>query len=101
MLGMCKHIIALDDDSPRVGRPAGDRPRFHRRPHQRLFRLRRQGPRPPWEQIEAEAGLSRDALIAAADVYAAADKTIGVYGMGLTQHVHGFENIASLVISCC
>jgi molybdopterin-dependent oxidoreductase alpha subunit len=26
-----------------------------------------------------------------------ADKVIGIYGMGLTQHVHGFDNIAALV----
>lgn len=50
-----------------------------------------------WESIEQESGLSRAALEEAGAVYANAKRVIGVYGMGLTQHVHGFENIAMLV----
>ena len=33
----------------------------------------------------------------AAQVYVEADRVIGIYGMGLTQHVHGFENVAMFV----
>ncbi|WP_174273976.1 FdhF/YdeP family oxidoreductase [Sphingomonas bacterium] len=51
----------------------------------------------PWEEIEAQSGLTRDALDQAAQVYIEARKTIGIYGMGLTQHVHGFDNIAMFV----
>ncbi|MEI9964700.1 MAG: hypothetical protein WDM92_08270 [Caulobacteraceae bacterium] len=51
----------------------------------------------PWEEIERESGLTRQALETAGEVYVKADRVIGVYGMGLTQHVHGFENIAMLV----
>ena len=51
----------------------------------------------PWEEIEAQSGLTRAALEAAAQVYVEADKSIGIYGMGLTQHVHGFDNIAAFV----
>jgi molybdopterin-dependent oxidoreductase alpha subunit len=47
-----------------------------------------------WEEIEEESGLSRAALKEAAQVYIEASNVIGIYGMGLTQHVHGFENIA-------
>ncbi|HEV7288831.1 FdhF/YdeP family oxidoreductase [Sphingomonas sp.] len=50
-----------------------------------------------WERIEQESGLSRTDIEAAAKVYVEAERVIGVYGMGLTQHVHGFENIAMLV----
>ncbi|MET0248273.1 MAG: FdhF/YdeP family oxidoreductase [Sphingobium sp.] len=50
-----------------------------------------------WERIEQESGLTRAALEEAGRVYVNADRVIGVYGMGLTQHVHGFENIAMLV----
>ena len=49
-----------------------------------------------WEEIEANSGLSRTALMDAARVYMDAKNVIGIYGMGLTQHVHGFENIALL-----
>lgn len=51
----------------------------------------------PWDQIEKESGLNRTALEAAGRTYVDAERVIGVYGMGLTQHVHGFENIAMLV----
>jgi molybdopterin-dependent oxidoreductase alpha subunit len=50
-----------------------------------------------WTEIEQESGLTEAALRDAADVYIAADKVIGVYGMGLTQHTHGALNIAMLV----
>jgi molybdopterin-dependent oxidoreductase alpha subunit len=50
-----------------------------------------------WERIEQESGLSRADIEEASRVYVAAERVIGVYGMGLTQHVHGFENIAMLV----
>src|SRR5262249_28097563 len=43
------------------------------------------------------SGLPRAALEEAAQVYVEAEKVIGVYGMGLTQHVHGFDNVAMLV----
>jgi molybdopterin-dependent oxidoreductase alpha subunit len=50
-----------------------------------------------WEEIERESGLTRAALKEAADVYIDSYRTIGIYGMGLTQHVHGFENVAMFV----
>ena len=51
----------------------------------------------PWETIEAESGLSRSALEEAAQIYVESRKAIGIYGMGLTQHVHGFENVTMFV----
>jgi molybdopterin-dependent oxidoreductase alpha subunit len=50
-----------------------------------------------WTEIEAVSGLRRADLEAVAEVYAAAEKVVGIYGMGLTQHVHGWLNIAMLV----
>ncbi len=49
-----------------------------------------------WEVIERESGLTKDALIAAAKVYARSKAVIAVYGMGLTQHRHGMENLFML-----
>ena len=46
-----------------------------------------------WDDIERESGLVRAALEDAAAVYAKATKVIGVYGMGLTQHRRGVENV--------
>jgi molybdopterin-dependent oxidoreductase alpha subunit len=45
----------------------------------------------------AYSGLRRADLEAVADLYASAEKVVGIYGMGLTQHVHGWLNIAMLV----
>jgi molybdopterin-dependent oxidoreductase alpha subunit len=50
-----------------------------------------------WEEIEQESGIARDDLKAVADVYCEADKVIGIYGMGVTQHVHGSQTIGMLV----
>lgn len=50
-----------------------------------------------WEEIEAESGLARADLEAAGRVYIGAENTIGIWGMGLTQHVRGFENVAGVV----
>ncbi|KHK86732.1 molybdopterin-dependent oxidoreductase, partial [Novosphingobium malaysiense] len=50
-----------------------------------------------WDDIEAESGLSRADLEAAGDVYCNAKKVIGIYGMGVTQHVHGSQTIGMLV----
>jgi molybdopterin-dependent oxidoreductase alpha subunit len=50
-----------------------------------------------WEEIEQESGLSRAMLEQAGEVYVQSYRAIGIYGMGLTQHVHGFENVAMLV----
>ncbi|QYE36107.1 FdhF/YdeP family oxidoreductase [Polymorphobacter sp. PAMC 29334] len=50
-----------------------------------------------WESIEAASGLPADDIRAAAEVYASAKRVIGIYGMGLTQHVHGIENVEMIV----
>ncbi|GGG74343.1 molybdopterin-containing oxidoreductase formate dehydrogenase [Salipiger pallidus] len=50
-----------------------------------------------WAEIEAQSGLSRAMIEQAAQVYLKADKVIGIYGMGLTQHVNGWLNLGMLV----
>jgi molybdopterin-dependent oxidoreductase alpha subunit len=49
-----------------------------------------------WEEIESESGLSREDLGEAAQIYIEAPRAIAMFGMGLTQHVHGSQNIAAL-----
>lgn len=46
-----------------------------------------------WSSIERESGLPRAALEKAAVAYMKASNVIGVYGMGLTQHRRGVENV--------
>jgi len=50
-----------------------------------------------WDELERESGLTRDAMAAAGAVYARSDRVIAVYGMGLTQHVRGIDNVHMLV----
>ncbi len=50
-----------------------------------------------WAEIEAASGLSHEDLAEIGEMYAGAQRVIGVYGMGLTQHVHGSVNIGMLV----
>ncbi|MBF7015510.1 FdhF/YdeP family oxidoreductase (plasmid) [Novosphingobium resinovorum] len=49
-----------------------------------------------WDDIERESGLSREDLGEAAQIYIEAPRAIAMFGMGLTQHVHGSQNIAAL-----
>ena len=50
-----------------------------------------------WDAIETASGLPRADIEAAAEVYVTAKNVIGIYGMGLTQHVHGIENVEMVV----
>ncbi|TKD51053.1 FdhF/YdeP family oxidoreductase [Sphingomonas baiyangensis] len=50
-----------------------------------------------WTAIVDEAGLTRDAIEAAARVYARSSAVMAIYGMGLTQHVKGVANVRMLV----
>ena len=50
-----------------------------------------------WDAIEAASGLSRAHLERVGDIYCVSEKVIGIYGMGLTQHVHGSQSIGMLV----
>jgi molybdopterin-dependent oxidoreductase alpha subunit len=50
-----------------------------------------------WPDIERVSGLSRAALESAADTYAAAERVIIAYGMGMTQHRFGTENVQQMM----
>ncbi|TFL10000.1 FdhF/YdeP family oxidoreductase [Pusillimonas caeni] len=50
-----------------------------------------------WPDIERHSGLTRAALEDAALIYEKADSVLLVYGMGLTQHVGGVDNVRMLV----
>lgn len=50
-----------------------------------------------WRDIMRECGLDQSALEEAARVYAKAKAVMAIYGMGLTQHVKGVENVRMVV----
>jgi molybdopterin-dependent oxidoreductase alpha subunit len=97
IMGLCKHVLALDRDQTAVG-GKGILDRDFIAEHTHGFdAFVAKVDATSWEDIEQVSGLTREDLIAAAEVYAEAERTIGVYGMGLTQHVHGSQSIGMLV----
>ncbi|MBI0536563.1 formate dehydrogenase [Roseomonas sp. KE2513] len=96
LMGMCKHVFAADDEAKKTGRRVLDAD-FIKQHTKGLEEFEAQVRATPWERIEAESGLTREAIEGAAQVYVEADRVIGIYGMGLTQHVHGFENVTMFV----
>lgn len=50
----------------------------------------------PWDRIEAESGLGRGETEAAAAIYAKAERVIVCYGMGITQHRRGAQNVQQI-----
>jgi molybdopterin-dependent oxidoreductase alpha subunit len=96
LMGLCKHVLARHEEAQSEGRSVLDLEFIER--HTSGFdafldTVRATG----WDEIEQNSGLTRQALQAAGQVYVEAERVIGIYGMGLTQQVHGFDNIAMFV----
>jgi len=97
LMGLCKHVLAVDAARIAEGSPGVlDRAFIDQHTHG-FDTFVDIASAATWETIEAASGLARADLMAAADVYIAAERVIGVYGMGLTQHVHGSQSIGMLV----
>jgi molybdopterin-dependent oxidoreductase alpha subunit len=97
MTGMCKHLFALDDAAQAEQRARVldvDFIEHHTNGFDSFERFVRNT---DWADIERDSGLAQGAIEQAADVYAEAERVIGVYGMGLTQHARGFDNVTMLV----
>lgn len=92
LAGICKHVMELD----RAQGGIVDR-EFVERHTTGLSDLETRLQAMTWSEIEATSGLTRAALEEVAVAYASARRVIGIYGMGLTQHVHGWLSIGMLV----
>ncbi len=96
LLGLCKHVFAADDATRGNGKRVLDVEFIEQ--HTIGFEAFEAKVRSTsWDDIEAQSGLSRQAIEEAAQIYVEAERVIGIYGMGLTQHMHGFENVAMFV----
>jgi len=96
LMGLCKFLVEWDDAAQQAGRARVLDERFlaqHTHGHAEFLEAVR-GWR--WEDIERESGLARNALEMAAGAYANARAVIGIYGMGLTQHTKGVQNVQML-----
>ncbi|KEP69009.1 formate dehydrogenase [Thioclava dalianensis] len=97
LTGLCKAVIEADEKAEAQGRaPIIDWAflREHCNDYEGFLRFCRST---EWQALCDECGLSETELRQAAEVYIKAERVIGVYGMGLTQHAHGATNIGMLV----
>lgn len=94
---LCKLLVERDDDARGHGRPPvldHDFIAAHTHGFDDFAAwLRAQD----WPALESASGLTRAELDTSAQVYAGAKAVIGVYGMGLTQHRLGVDNVRMLV----
>jgi len=97
LLGMCKHVLAADEASWAENHRHVLDLDFIQSHTTGFEQFANKIKATSWEEIERESGLPRSSLEQAAQVYVDSERVIGIYGMGLTQHVHGFENVALLV----
>ncbi len=91
--GLCKSLFALDDAAIASGAPRVLDHEFINAHTQGFDDFAESVRATGWDAIEAESGLTRARIQEAAGIYASAKATICVYGMGLTQHVHGVDNV--------
>lgn len=97
ILGLCKVVVEADDHAVERGAKRVldiDFIAQHTTGFDRFIDCVRET---PWKDIERESGLSEADIRGAGQIYATAERVIGVYGMGLTQHSQGALNIAMLV----
>lgn len=50
-----------------------------------------------WSQIESGAGVTREEIVHFAEIYTAHQKVIVCYGLGITQHRNGTQNVQQLI----
>ena len=94
ILGLCKSVFAADDIAKATGKRVLDVSFIKQ--HTSGFETFEAMVRAlDWSLIEQESGLTREAIEGAARVYVEAERVTAFYGMGLTQQVHGFENVGA------
>ncbi len=97
MMGIAKFLIEWDAAALAVGEPPVLDHDFIKQ-HTKDFEAFADKVRATeWTEIERDSGLAQSALEEAARVYARSKAVLGIYGMGLTQHVKGVENVRMLV----
>jgi len=97
MMGMARALFELDDEARRAG---GERvlDETFIADHTHGFEAFEAKVRATsWAEIETTCGLPRASLEAAAATYARAKAVIAIYGMGLTQHRLGVDNVQMLI----
>ncbi|GGD70884.1 FdhF/YdeP family oxidoreductase [Caballeronia grimmiae] len=96
LLGICKTVIHADDRAKESGEPRILDTEFIEQ-HTVGFEAFADYVRAAsWDDIERVSGLARRDLEAAADEYMRASAVMAHYGMGMTQHREGVQNVRML-----
>ena len=96
MVGICKAVIEADDACVARGEPRKLDVDFIEQHTVGYAPFAEYVRAASWSAIERASALSREALEAAASDYMASSATIAHYGMGLTQHRLGVQNVRML-----
>ena len=97
IMGLCKAIFARDDAALAEGRQRVLDLAFIQEHTQGFEEFEAAVRGCGWPEIERESGLARADLERAAAVYCGSSAVMAVYGMGLTQHREGVQNVTMIV----
>jgi molybdopterin-dependent oxidoreductase alpha subunit len=97
IMGMCKYLIEADDRAQAEGRPAVLDHDFIARHTNGFEDFANAARNHDWKTLEHHSGLTRGAMEGAAAIYASSEKAMAIYGMGLTQHRLGVQNVQMVV----
>ncbi len=97
VIGITRHLLEMDRLATAQGLPAILDHAFIGEHTQGFAAFVAEVERHDWADLERKSGLNRSAMEAAATVYARSQRVMVVYGMGMTQHRHGVENVQMLV----
>jgi molybdopterin-dependent oxidoreductase alpha subunit len=93
LTGMCKAVIALDDAARAAGTERVLDVKFIEDHTHGFAEFATYCREESWDSLEAGSGLSRAEIEQAAATYAQSKACLGVYGMGVTQHTRGVQNV--------
>ena len=97
IMGLCKVVLEAEDDARSKNQPGVIDAEFiaqHTHDYEAFAASVRAC---SWPDIERHSGLTRADITQAGQVYLRSSRVIAVYGMGLTQHKKGVDNVRTLV----
>jgi molybdopterin-dependent oxidoreductase alpha subunit len=97
LMGVCKNVFERDAAAKAAGRARILDEDFIAQHTHGFDAFRAKLDATGWDELEQQSGLTRAEMEEAGKIYADAKNVIGIYGMGLTQHVHGSQAIGLLV----
>lgn len=97
VMGIAKALLAMERAALAENRPPIFDHDFIAKHTEGLAVFLAEVDRHAWVDLEKRSGLDRSAMEATATVYARSERVMLVYGMGMTQHRHGVQNVQMLV----